>query len=116
MKNVENLGIYSFYAGLVLAAVATLLSPSGINSLSAILLGILGIAVGLLNVVDKEVNLYLIASIAFIVGASSLGALLSVIPGIGDLIPTFLQAIVIFVAPSAAIVSLKALWGITSKK
>ncbi len=112
----DKVGVWSFYAGLVIAVAATALSPSGVGALTASILGVLGLVVGLLNVVGKEVTQFLIAAIAFIVGASSLSTLLAAIPGVGAFIPSFLQAVVIFVVPSAAIVALKAIWGITKSK
>jgi len=115
-KAFEKVGVWSFYGGLVIAIVAAVLSPTGIGAGLALLLGVLGIVVGLLNVAGKEVTRFLIASIAFIVGASSLSSLLSITPAIGKFIPSFLQAVVIFVAPSAAIVALRAIWDITKSK
>lgn len=114
--DMEKIGVWSFYAGLAIAVVATILSPSGIGPVSALVLGVLGIVVGLLNVVDKEVKLFLLATIAFVVGASALSVILSAIPGIGVFVPSLLQAVVIFVAPGAAVVALKALLDITKSK
>ena len=112
----EKAGVWTFYGGLVIAIIAAIVSPSGIGVGVALLLGILGIVVGLLNVVDKEVIPFLVASIAFIVGASSLSTILGSLPGIGTFIPSFLQAVVIFMAPGAAVVALKAIWDITKSK
>lgn len=114
--NMGQIGVWSFYAGLAISVVMAAISPSGVGSMAALVLGILGVVVGLLNVVGKEVTQFLIASIAFIAGASSLSALLSAIPGVGAFVPTFLQAVVIFVAPSATVVALKAIWDITRTK
>lgn len=116
MKNMEKFGVWSFYAGLAIAIIAAILSPLGIGAATALLLGTLGIIVGLLNVVGSETKLFLIAAIAFVVGASSLSDLLGVIPGIGAFVPVFLDGVVVFVAPSATIVALKAIWDITRSK
>ena len=112
----DKLGVWSFYAGLAIAVIATIMSPSGIGTTVALVLGVLGIIVGLLNVVAKEVKLFLLATIAFMVGASALSGILSTVPGVGAFVPSLLQAVVIFVAPGAAVVALKAIMDITKSK
>ena len=114
--NLEKIGVYSFYAGLILAIGAALLSPQGISAIAALILGVLGIIVGLLNVVDKEVKLFLLASLVLIVSASALALILAAIPGIGNFVPALMEGIIIFVAPGAAVVALKAIWDITKSK
>ncbi len=114
--NMDKVGVWSFYAGLVIAIIAAVVSPSGINGMVVLALGALGIIVGLLNVTDHEVKLFLIATIALVVSASSLGGILSTIPAVGKFIPALMDGIVIFVAPAAAIVALKAIWDITKSK
>ncbi|MDD2655893.1 MAG: hypothetical protein PHQ80_04480, partial [Candidatus ainarchaeum sp.] len=72
--------------------------------------------VGLLDIADKEVQLFLVASIAFIVGASSLAGvvagLFATVPlgGVGTALVAALQYMVAFTAPAAAIVGLLALY------
>ena len=112
----EKVGVWAFYAGLIISLITAVMSKGEISPMAALALGALGIVVGLLNVIDREVKLFLVACIAFIVGASSLSALLSTVPGIGTFIPAFLQAVIIFVAPSSAIVALRAIWDITRSK
>jgi uncharacterized membrane protein len=116
MSMMEKVGVWGFYAGLIIAVIAAISSPAGLGPLAALFLGILGIIVGLLNVVDKEVRLFLVASIAFLVGAQALSAILATLPAVGTFIPTFLDAVIIFVAPGAAIVALRAIWDITRAK
>lgn len=115
-ETMDKVGVWSFYGGLAIALIAAVFSQAGVGPVTALALGGLGLVVGLLNVVDREVSLFLVASIAFLVGASSLNLLLSAIPGVGYFVPTFLQAVIIFVAPSSAIVGLRALWDITRSK
>jgi len=116
MMGFDRLGVWTFYGGLLVAIIAAFVSSGGIGPATAMLIGFLGIVVGLINVRAKEVHLFLLASIAFIVGASALSAILSAIPGFGYLIPIFLQAVIIFVAPGAAIVALKVIYTIDRKK
>ena len=106
--NMEKIGVWSFYAGLLIAVVASFWSHPMIPAV----LGILGIVVGLLNVVDKEVKTFLIATIALVVSASSLAGLFAQWGSVAS----FLMNVVTFVAPGAAVVALKALYDITSSK
>ena len=114
--NTEKYGVWSFYAGLVIAVVAAVMSPGGLGGLSVMVLGALGIVVGLLNVVDKEVNTFLIAALALMLSTSSLRIILETVPAVGAFVPVFLTAVNVFVAPGAAVVALKAIWDITSSK
>ncbi|MFA6035693.1 MAG: hypothetical protein WC759_01930 [Candidatus Micrarchaeia archaeon] len=76
----------------------------------ALLLGIFGVIVGLLNVADKEVQLFLVASIALLTAAWGLSEVLVSIQVVGGLFNGILSNIKVFVAPAAAVVSLKALY------
>jgi len=108
--DMEKIGVWSFYAGLVIAVIAAIVMQN--NTAVPIALGVLGVVVGLLNVVDKEVNTFLIATIALVVGASSLAGLFSAWASVA----AFLMNVVYFVAPGAAVVALKALYDITKAK
>ena len=108
--DMEKIGVWSFYAGLVLAIVAAFAMQG--NTMIPWVLGILGIVVGLLNVTDKETSTFLVATIALVVSASSLGSLFSAWGSIS----AFLMNVVTFVAPGAAVVALKAIWDITKSK
>ena len=112
----EKLGVWAFYAGLVIAVVAAIMSPSGLGGLAILVLGALGIVVGLLNVTGKEVNTFLIAALALMLSTSSLRLILEAIPAVGAFVPAFLIAVNVFVAPGAAVVALKAIWDITRSK
>ena len=112
----DKLGVWSFYAGLVVAVVAAIMSPSGLGGLAILVLGVLGIVVGLLNVVEKEVNTFLIAALALMLSTTSLRLILETIPAVGAFVPVFLTAVNVFVAPGAAVVALKAVWDITRSK
>jgi uncharacterized membrane protein len=107
-------GAWAYIIGLVIAILAGAFAPS--NAAVGLVLGVIGIIVGLLNITDKEVMLFLIASITFVVAASSLeGVVMSLIPaaGIGAAIASILNYIVIMVAPGAAIVGLKAIYEVS---
>ncbi len=108
----EKVGVWSFYAGLGIAIIAAIFSANGLNTTTAWILGALGVIIGILNVTDKEVKLFLLASLTFILAASSLSSILGAI-GFPGFFTRLFDAVVIFVAPGAAIVSLRALWDIT---
>jgi len=95
--------------GLIIAVVAGFVYTTG-NVNVALVLGVLGIIVGLLNIADKEVQLFLVAAIAFIVSASALGGVFSRIPGLEAYAPSVFNYIIVFTAPAAAVASLKALY------
>lgn len=114
--DMEKLGVWTFYAGLVVAVVAAVMSPGGLAPLAVLVLGLLGIAVGLLNVTGKEVNTFLIAALALMLSTTSLRLILETIPAVGAFVPAFLTAVNVFVAPGAAVVALKAIWDITRSK
>ncbi|MFH1106843.1 MAG: hypothetical protein V1787_03020 [Candidatus Micrarchaeota archaeon] len=105
-----QIGAWSYIAGLVIAILAAF---TGVSSNTTFLLAGLGLLVGLLNIADKEVMLFLVASLVFLVSASSLNVVMMAIPAIGGFIPAILSNIVTFVAPGAAVVALKALYDVS---
>ncbi|MFH1210392.1 MAG: hypothetical protein V1645_00600 [archaeon] len=111
MKNtMSKVGVWSFIAGLVIAVIAALIW--GVTGTVVWILGILGIIVGLINISDKEAVAYLVASIALIIGASAFSTVIGA-AGIGvKQLTDFLQAIVVFVAPGAVIVAIKAIYSV----
>lgn len=112
----ESMGAWVFYLGLlvalVLAAMPTILTPG----VTILVLGILGIIVGWLNIQDKELQLYMIANIAFLVAANGFTSVLAALP-VGTWGTTFLtnlvHNIILFVAPGVAVVALKALYEVS---
>lgn len=110
----SKVGVWSFIAGLVIAVIASLIW--GVTNTVVWILGILGVIVGLINISDKETTMYLIASIALIVGASGLTTVVGAV-GVGvSQLTSFLQAIVVFVAPGAVVVAIKAIFEVAKSK
>ncbi|MBN2423205.1 hypothetical protein JXB41_08335 [Candidatus Woesearchaeota archaeon] len=106
-----KVGPWTFILGLIIAIATALLIPPNTGLLWV--LGILGLIVGLMNISDEEVRTYLIATIAFLVSASSLTAILEPIPILGSAAKPFMTNVVVFIAPGAGIVALKALYMIS---
>lgn len=110
-----EIGSWAFIIGLVVALVLGGFPNLMSTTATILLLGILGVIVGLLNVGDKEMQLYLLSNIAFLVASASLLALVVAIPSVGDLLKNIVGNIALFVAPGAAIVALKAIYNVAQK-
>lgn len=120
MKKVQSFGPLAYIVGLVIAILA------GVVPLSAnlvvwvsLLLGLIGIFVGLMNIKDKEVLLFLVAAIAFMISASSLASVFATlglqfgINFLGQAVSQILTNIVVLTAPAAAVVGVKALYDVS---
>jgi hypothetical protein len=115
----KQFGPWAYIVGVVIALIAGFVMPADTTVVLA--LGVLGLIVGLLNVADKEVQMFLVASIAFIVAASGLSGVVSGLfaglpvedMGIGEGLVAALNYLVAFTAPAAAIVAILALYKIS---
>ena len=104
VSTVETIGIWSFLIGL---AIAVVLGIFGYTATTLLL--VLGLIVGILNITDKEIVPFLVASIALIVvGSVSVG-----LPG---WISNILANIVVFVVPAALIASIKAIYALAGDR
>ncbi len=106
------LGTWSFYGGIVLSVLLGLFNVS--FGATALLLGLLGVLVGLLNVTNKETIGFLIAGIALNSGATGLVAVFdSVTVGAvsAAVLSVILGNLTIFISPAIGIIALKALYG-----
>lgn len=108
-----KIGHYSFLAGIILALIAGLLANMVDASMVTLVLVVLGLIVGFLNVTAKETTEFLVASVALMMVGS---AQLDIIPLVGGYIQTTLSYLVVFVAPAAIIVALKAIKALASSK
>jgi hypothetical protein len=110
----NKIGPWAFFLGLIVALVtAFIVPPNEIKSAFIWGLGLLGLFVGLVNISEKEMTSFLLATIAFIVASSGLIAVFEPFPVLAKAIAPFMRNIVIFVAPGAAIVALKTLYSIS---
>lgn len=104
----KTLGGWAFIIGLILAIIIALF---GINyTWPVYLLVFLGIIVGLLNITDKEVGSFLIASIAFMAAFTILSVMVAEIPAMSAMLAELFKLLNIFVAASAVVVAFKALF------
>ena len=105
--SLKKIGAYAFLLG-ALIAILTALVPGLLDAgILTALLVILGLIVGFLNVSQKEVVPFLVATLALGLGAQ---AKFSALPGVGTYIDAIMANIIIFVAPAAIIVGLKAIY------
>ncbi len=99
-------GAWAFVVLIVLAVIAGILEPEATSPGVASALIVLGIIVGLLNITGREVGLFLVAAIAFMISAGSVAG----IPVVGGTIANILGNIVLAIAPATAVVAFKALY------
>ena len=100
-KKGKGLGWWAFVVGLVLAVIFGFSGNVGLIWL----LVLLGLVVGFLNISEKEAITFLVASIALISAGSATN--LTVLWGpLGGI----LSSIVVFVAPAAIVVAIKAIY------
>ena len=111
-KTTHFVGAWAYIIGIVVALAASIWRPQGLDYLTIAVLAVLGIVVGVLNITDEEVVTFLVASLAFIVSASSVRLVLA------DLlfVETFMNAVIIFTAASAFIVSVKAIFQVAKNE
>lgn len=103
------LGAWAYLLGLAIAIVAGAFNAT--DSMVALVLGVLGLLVGLMNITEKEVPNFLVAGIAFLLSATALSKL-----GLelGQVWMTgVFNNIAAFVAPAVAIVALKAVYDLS---
>ena len=105
----SNIGSWSFIIGLIIAVLVGLFAEA--SGVLVTVLVILGLIVGFLNISDKEVNRFLVASIALILSGLA-GDFLAMVPAIGDLLQRIVSNFMILVAPAAIVVSVKAIYAL----
>ena len=117
VKSKENLiGAWAFLIGVILAVIIGFFQKylSTINNSLYALLVILGLIVGLLNVADKDVMTFLLASLSLVI-VSGLGqytlAFIAQIPVLSSL-SAVLSALLVMFVPATVIVALKAVFAI----
>ncbi len=114
-KSYAKYGSWAFIIGLVVAILAGFVT-TGLEGWYALVLGILGLVVGLLNVTDKETQLFLVAAIALMASASSLSNVVAFSATAQQVLQTILGYIVVFVSPAAGVVALKAVYEISKEE
>lgn len=114
----SNIGYYAFLLGILIAVIAGLVAAAGqLDALAAgtvgLVLIILGLVVGLINLIEKDVTAFLLAVVALTaVGATAGG--LALIPYIGAPLASVVNYIAAFVTPAAVVVAIKTIWDLAT--
>ena len=117
-------GKWAFIIGAVLAIIAGIGAGLGhdfaANAWLTAILVILGLVVGFVNISAKEVQGFLIASIAIlatgaITGTANLASLIPGVPQIGLILAGVVAKSIILIAPAALIVALRAVYGFAAE-
>lgn len=112
----ENLiGAWAFLIGVVLAVTIGVIQvgmEAEINWVYA-LLAILGIFIGLMNMGDKDIDKFLLASIALVIVSYMGQSALKVASRVGLMMGTVLLALLVMVIPATIIVAIKAVFSVS---
>ncbi|MDP2974154.1 MAG: hypothetical protein Q8N60_03825 [Candidatus Diapherotrites archaeon] len=111
----QKIGSYAFIVGVVIAVLAGIAGGFVAEYAGGIALAlvILGLIVGYLNISDKEIVTFVVASIGLIVaGSANLKAIDTVVVGLGTVLQAILANIVVFIAPAVIVVGLKAVYSL----
>ncbi|HZX12708.1 MAG TPA: hypothetical protein VFE88_04600 [Candidatus Nanoarchaeia archaeon] len=106
----EKAGSWSFILGFLVALVLGVVGTLSTTLVSVLL--VLGLIVGLLNISDKEIVPFLVATVALVVSGSAV-ATIEQVPRVID---SILVNITIFVVPAAVVASLKAIYELASTR
>jgi len=106
----NQVGVLAFGAGLFVALFLALVQPGVSPTTQMLALGLLGVSIGLLNIEDKEMELYMIASVTLIVAASAFAQVLSTLPTVSGFLERLLMNVLYIVVPGVVIVALKVIY------
>ena len=107
----ENLiGAWAFFVGVVLAAIIGVVQFGTAVELDWVyaVLAVLGIFIGLMNMGDKDVDKFLLASVSLVIVSYMGQSALKVASTVGLIIGTILLALLVMVIPATIIVAIKA--------
>ena len=123
----QKIGSYAFLLGVIIAVIAGLIQAvdyimatammSGVVGYIALILVILGLIIGFLNIKDKHITDFLIATIAVaMIGLVALSPASLAVDPIVYLINAIVRNIVTLVAPAALIVGVKQILALTKEQ
>ena len=106
----KEVGVFAFIAGLFIALVLAVI-PFGVSPTTQLLaFGLIGIAVGILNIYVDEMELYMLASVALVFAASAFAQVLNQLPVINGFLDRLLSNVVYIVVPGMVIVSMRIIY------
>ncbi|RLG69133.1 MAG: hypothetical protein DRO07_02695 [Candidatus Iainarchaeum archaeon] len=113
----QTIGSWAFIIGVLIAILGGIFAPMLAEQAAwiTLVLVILGLIVGFLNIGDKEVPGFLMATIALmLVGSADLEIIDKVIAPVGTYLASIVANIVAFVAPAALVVALLEIYRLAS--
>ena len=114
----QKIGSWAFILGVIVAVIAGIAVGAADTYVGPItlVLVILGLVVGFINIGDKEINGFLIASIALIAaGSANLGSINQLVPLLGTILQRITTNVAVFVVPAALVVAMKAVYNLAAK-
>lgn len=117
----NNLTNWAFLIGALLAVLVGIGQAAqasyATNQWIPVILVVLGLVVGIVNIQAKEMTSFLVAAIALLAfGAGGLSTLDNVIPKLGTLLGSSVQAFSFFIGAAAIVVAVKEAWMLASRK
>ncbi len=111
--SIQKIGGFAFLLGILISIAFALIPGLDATNWVPFVLLILGIIVGLLNIEDKDIQLFLIASIVLIATSATP---LNTLPVVGSILNRLIINFVTFVSPAALIVSIVAIIKVANTK
>ncbi len=117
----NQVGKWAFIVGALLAVLMGILEAVGqdlgTNVWLVLLLLVLGLVIGFVNISAKEVQPFLVASIAVLVTAVAANLVVgnTLFAPLGDILVNVANDVVLVVAPAALIVALRAVYGFAAE-
>jgi hypothetical protein len=106
----DKMGVWAFIIGLILAVIIALVSGSSPQPWGVIVLALLGAIVGILNISGRETQMFLIATIGFLISFQAIGNVVRELALAGKFISNFFYLTSVFMAAAAVVVAIIALF------
>ncbi len=121
MKQTGTVSNWAFLIGAIVAVLVGIGQAAQAayvaNPWISVLLVVLGLVVGFLNIAAKETTSFLVAAIALVaLGTAGLTTLDQIIPRLGTLLASTVQAFTFLVGAAAIVVAVKEVWALASGK
>lgn len=120
IRDRQNLwGAWAFLIGVILAIATGILSFGELNPIILAVLAVLGFIVGFINVSDRDLHTFLLASVSIVLvtyaGIASISNISFGDIPLGKYISSALGALLVMLVPATIIVALKSLFSISQR-
>jgi hypothetical protein len=113
-ETMQKIGSWAFIIGIILAILAGIIGGWQGKMWVVVILAILGIVVGLLNITGKESTPFLVATIALMLASTGLNIVFTAFSLVWFV--HILNNVIVFIAPAAAVVALKAIFALAKSE